>query len=71
MIRAMVDGLANRLDRSPRDVDGWIRLIRSRQVLNEPEAARQALDHALKVFDEPSPERDHLVTAAKELGLNP
>lgn len=71
MIRAMVDGLASRLEKSPRDVEGWIRLIRSRQVLNEPEAARQALDHALRVFGEPSPERDHLVTAVKELGLSP
>ena len=71
MIRGMVDSLANRLEQSPHDVDGWIRLIRSRQVLNEPEAARQAFEHALKVFDEPSPERDRLVAAVKELGLSP
>jgi cytochrome c-type biogenesis protein CcmH len=71
MIRGMVERLASRLDASPRDVDGWIRLIRSRQVLKEQEAAKQALDRALKVFNDPSPERERLVAAAKGLGLSP
>jgi len=71
MIRTMVDNLATRLEGAPRDVDGWIRLIRSRQVLNDPDAARQALEKALKVFDDNSAERDRLVMAAKELGLSP
>ena len=34
-IRSMVDGLANRLKDSPRDAEGWIRLMRSRIVLGE------------------------------------
>ena len=33
--RSMVDGLAQRLESSPRDVDGWIHLMRSRVVLGE------------------------------------
>ena len=52
MIRGMVDGLAGRLEQSPRDLEGWIELIRSRTVLREMDAARQALDRALKVFAE-------------------
>ena len=35
----MVDRLASRLRQNPRDADGWIRLMRSRMVLNEPAAA--------------------------------
>jgi cytochrome c-type biogenesis protein CcmH len=71
MIGEMVDNLSRRLESSPRDVDGWILLIRSRKVLNDPGAARQTFERALKVFDDPSPERDRLLAAAKEFGLNP
>ena len=71
MISGMVESLANRLSRSPRDVDGWIMLIRSKQVLNDPQGAREVFSRALKVFEEPSPERDHLMAAAKELGVAP
>lgn len=70
MIKGMVDNLAKRLNESPRDVEGWIMLIRSKLVLNDPQGARDVLAKALKVF-EGSPDRDHLVTAAKEFGLNP
>jgi cytochrome c-type biogenesis protein CcmH len=58
MIGGMVEGLTSRLSRSPRDVDGWLLLIRSRQVLNDPTAARETFERALKVFEESSPERD-------------
>jgi cytochrome c-type biogenesis protein CcmH len=71
MIRGMVDRLTNRLSQSPRDVDGWIMLMRSRLVLNEQPAAQEALSHALKVFEQQSPERDRLTAAAKEFGLKP
>ena len=67
----MVERLSKRLERSPRDVDGWIMLIRSRKELNDSVAARQAFERALKVFDEGSVERDRLVTAAKSFGLSP
>jgi cytochrome c-type biogenesis protein CcmH len=49
-IRSMVDGLAARLESSPRDVDGWTRLMRSRVVLGEREVAATALRTALEVF---------------------
>lgn len=38
MITAMVDGLAARLREDPQDVEGWIRLLRSRQVLEQDAA---------------------------------
>ena len=71
MIGGMVERLTSRLSRSPRDVDGWLLLIRSRQVLNDPTAARETFERALKVFEESSPERDRLVAGAKSLGLTP
>jgi cytochrome c-type biogenesis protein CcmH len=71
MIKGMVENLAKRLNESPRDADGWIMLIRSKLVLNDPQGARDVFARALKIFEQGSPDHDHLVTAAKELGLNP
>ena len=45
-IRAMVDGLAARLEDEPDDVQGWLMLGRSRLVLQEPELAREAFETA-------------------------
>ncbi len=70
MIRDMVDGLANRLETSPRDADGWIKLIRSRMVLGETELAKQALARGLEVFAEDKQQRDRIGAAAQQLGLN-
>jgi cytochrome c-type biogenesis protein CcmH len=69
MIRNMVDGLATRLEQSPRDVDGWIKLIRSRKVLGESEAAAQALKRALDIFKTEPQERSRLVAIGQEMGL--
>jgi cytochrome c-type biogenesis protein CcmH len=69
MIRGMVEGLANRLDQSPRDAEGWIKLIRSRTVLGETDAAKQALDRALKVFSDAPQEQARIAASARELGL--
>jgi cytochrome c-type biogenesis protein CcmH len=69
MIRAMVEGLAVRLEQSPRDVEGWIKLIRSRVVLGEADQAKQALDRALTVFDNAPQERNQITAAARELGM--
>ena len=72
MIRNMVDGLAARLEKSPRDVDGWIKLIRSRVVLGETDAAKQSLDRALKTFaNDDRAERNRIIDAAQQLGINP
>ena len=69
MIREMVDRLATRLDRAPRDAEGWIQLMRSRQVLGEAENARQALRFALEVFKDSPQEQERISAAARELGL--
>jgi len=69
MIRNMVDGLATRLEQSPHDVEGWIKLIRSRKVLGESEAAAHALKRALDVFKTEPQERSRLVAIGQEMGL--
>lgn len=47
-IRAMVDGLAARLEDDPTDIEGWLRLAQSRTVLGEPEAAAEAYRRAVE-----------------------
>jgi cytochrome c-type biogenesis protein CcmH len=69
MIQAMVDGLARRLEQSPRDADGWIKLIRSRVVLGETDLAKRALARGLDVFADDREQRDRIATAAQQLGL--
>lgn len=69
MIRGMVDGLASRLERSPRDADGWIRLIRSRIVLGDGALAKEALARGLAVFSDDAPERERIAAAARELNV--
>jgi cytochrome c-type biogenesis protein CcmH len=49
MILAMVGNLAARLEKQPDDVEGWTRLGRSYMVLNQPDKAREAYAHALKL----------------------
>ncbi len=68
-IRAMVDGLASRLESSPRDVDGWTRLMRSRVVLGEREVAATAFRKALEVFKDDQAASGRITAAAIELGL--
>jgi cytochrome c-type biogenesis protein CcmH len=70
MIRGMVDRLADRLDQSPRDVDGWIRLIRSRKVLGDDEVAEQTLRRALDIFKDAPEQQDKISAAGRELGLS-
>jgi cytochrome c-type biogenesis protein CcmH len=69
MIQSMVDGLQTRLDASPRDVEGWTKLIRSRMVLGETAKAKAALDRALKTFADAPAELKQISDTAAELGL--
>lgn len=69
-VRSMVDGLAARLETSPRDVDGWTRLMRSRIVLGERDVAAAAYSTALNVFKEDAAALDKIKAMAVELGLN-
>jgi cytochrome c-type biogenesis protein CcmH len=68
-IRSMVDGLADRLESSPRDVEGWTRLMRSRVVLGERGVATTAFHKALEVFKDDSAASSKITAAAIELGL--
>jgi cytochrome c-type biogenesis protein CcmH len=49
MINAMVARLADRLQKSPDDVDGWTQLGRSYLVLNQPAKAEGAFAHAVQL----------------------
>jgi cytochrome c-type biogenesis protein CcmH len=68
-VRSMVDGLADRLESSPRDIEGWTLLMRSRIVLGEREGAATAFRKALEVFKEDSAASSKITAAAIELGL--
>jgi cytochrome c-type biogenesis protein CcmH len=68
-IRSMVDRLADRLESSPRDVEGWTLLIRSRVVRGEREVAATAFRKALQVFKGDSAASGKITAAAIELGL--
>lgn len=68
-VRSMVDRLGDRLESSPRDVEGWTRLMRSRVVLGEPEVAQTAFRKALDVFKDDSAASTAIMAAATELGL--
>jgi cytochrome c-type biogenesis protein CcmH len=61
--------LAARLKAQPRDASGWIRLIRSRMVLGDPEAARSALEDSLSAFADSPPAQAKLRAAAMSMGV--
>ena len=67
-IRAMVDGLAARLEAEPGDLDGWLRLGQARAVLGEPDAARQAYGRALGLMPEGDARREGVEAAVAGLG---
>jgi cytochrome c-type biogenesis protein CcmH len=69
MARTMVDRLARRLQGNPRDADGWIRLMRSRAVLNDPAGASRALQSGLAAFADDAAAQGRLRSAAAQLGL--
>ena len=68
-VRSMVDRLADRLESSPRDVDGWALLIRSRVVQGEREIAATTFRKALEVFKDDQAAAGTITATAIELGL--
>ncbi len=50
MIQGMVDGLAAKLADDPKNLDGWLKLIRSYVVLGEEANARKALESGTLAF---------------------
>lgn len=69
MVRGMVDRLAARLRQNPRDADGWIRLMRSRMVLNDRPAATEALRSGLAAFVNDGATQTRIRQAAEQLGV--
>lgn len=69
MIRDMVDGLDGKLKTNPDDIEGWLRLIRARTVLDESDKASLALATARTTFATKPEQLKALDDLAKELKL--
>jgi cytochrome c-type biogenesis protein CcmH len=69
MGRTMTDRLAARLRQNPRNADGWIQLMRSRMVLNDANAAGEALRSGLAAFQGDAATQGRLRAAARELNI--
>jgi cytochrome c-type biogenesis protein CcmH len=69
MIRSMVDGLEEKLAANPDDLDGWLRLIRSRAVLGEAEKAKAAYDKALAQYSGNADALAQISALAKDMSL--
>ena len=69
MIRGMVDGLEEKLKDNANDLEGWLRIIRARTVLNEPEKARAAFATATITFKQDEKAMAMLNSLAEELKL--
>ena len=69
MVKSMVEGLDQRLRQNPADPEGWVRLIRSRQVMGQPELARDALSRAIAIFTNDKPTQEKIIAAAAGLGV--
>jgi cytochrome c-type biogenesis protein CcmH len=65
----MVGRLAARLARDPHDADGWMRLMRARQVLGDPAGARAAYATARARFAGDAASLGRLKQAAEALGV--
>jgi cytochrome c-type biogenesis protein CcmH len=69
MIRTMVDGLEEKLAANPGDLDGWLRLIRSRAVLGDTDKAKAAYDKAMAQFNGNADALAQIGTLAKDMKL--
>lgn len=67
MIQGMVGGLEERLRASPRDRDGWVRLMRARMVLGDSAAATAAWRNGMRAFADSPAEQAALTEAARGL----
>jgi len=70
MIRSMVDRLAARLKQDGSDVDGWVRLVRSYNVLGDADKARDAAADARKALAGDPGKLEQLDAALKQLAAN-
>ena len=68
-IKGMVDNLAAKLAANPRDADGWIRLIRARQVMGDTAGAKAALASGRAAFADDPATAKSIAAAAGALGV--
>jgi len=69
-IATMVERLEARLAADGQDLDGWLRLARSRSVMGDNGAARQALASARRHFPDDAEAAARIEETARELGLD-
>jgi cytochrome c-type biogenesis protein CcmH len=69
MIRGMVDGLDEKLKANPQDIEGWLRLIRARTVLDDADKATVALATARATFATNAADKKLIEDLAQELKL--
>lgn len=69
MVQGMVAGLESRLQANPRDVEGWVRLMRARMVLGETDAATRAYRSGRAAFNGDAASQGQLAEAARGLGV--
>jgi len=70
MINGMVERQARELAANPHDAEGWVRLIRSRKVLGQPDLAHKALQDALAAFKGDPATQTRLRDTARDLGVS-
>lgn len=70
-ILAMVEGLDARLRENPKDAEGWVRLMRSRMVLGQPDKAAEAYRSARAAFAVNADTLMAIDNAARDMGLDP
>lgn len=69
MIEGMVATLDEKLRQNPRDAEGWLRLVRSYQVLGKTDLAQDALLRAYAALGRDSDDGRKLSDLAGSLGL--
>ncbi len=69
MIEGMVNGLEAKLVANPKNLNGWIMLMRSRMQLGQTAKARTVLASAKQAFSGDAAGMNQIETAAKELGI--
>ena len=69
MVADMVDRLATRLEKSPKDPDGWIQLLRSRMVLEQADKASADLASARAALADNASDLTRVNAAALEFGV--
>lgn len=70
MIKGMVEGLEAKLKENPKNIDGWLQLLRSYAVIGDKAKAEAALGTALQVYAPHTQERARLLDMARASGIS-